>query len=350
MNTDIRLSTEFFRHPKTLKLKRRLGLEGIFSLQQLWVWVAQNRSNGNLAGLDTEDIALAACWEGDEGTFVQTLIDLRWLDVLDDGVLCLHNWASRQEYAAKSEERIEKAKKAAAARWNKDAGSSAEPKPDAAGSSPQNADGIAAQMQDDACGYAQTCSGHQQAMPRTDPNLTEVLRTSSSTPLAPLGGTDAAASDVPEMGTDETQTDAPAAEPVQAELVPEQPPKRKRTDYRRKDFEEWKAEYGVKVDDDRLWKVWRKQILKIPEQAVLMAALARYKQSRHWQDGFIKKPDNYLRDCCWNDDFAPAQPAPRRSYGPDANGRTPYVREDEMDFSNVPLRPDGSVSWEDLAH
>ena len=183
----------------------------------------------------------------------------------------------------------------------------------------------------------------------TDPDYVNTTY-SDHTPLPPQGGTDAAASDVPMMGTDETRTDAPATEPVQVDLVPEQPSKRKRTDYRRKDFEEWKAEYGVKVDDDRLWKVWRKQILKIPDQAVLMAALARYKQSRQWQDGFIKKPDNYLRDCCWNDDFAPAQPVPRRGYGPDATGRTPYVREDEMDFSNVPLRPDGSVSWEELAH
>ena len=105
MNTDIRLSTEFFRHPKTLKLKRRLGLEGIFSLQQLWVWVAQNRPNGNLAGLDTEDIALAACWEGDEATFVQTLIDLRWLDVLEDASLCLHNWNQYQQHLLTNESR-----------------------------------------------------------------------------------------------------------------------------------------------------------------------------------------------------------------------------------------------------
>ena len=100
MNTDIRLSTEFFRHPKTRKLKKRLGIEGIFALQQLWVWCAQNRPSGVMSGLDMEDVALAACWEGEatEETFVQTLVDLRWLDVLEDGTFCLHNWLQHQQH------------------------------------------------------------------------------------------------------------------------------------------------------------------------------------------------------------------------------------------------------------
>ena len=38
MNTDIRLSVGFWQHPKTKKTVRRLGLEGIRSLQVLWLW------------------------------------------------------------------------------------------------------------------------------------------------------------------------------------------------------------------------------------------------------------------------------------------------------------------------
>ena len=351
MNTDIRLSTEFFRHPKTLKLKRRLGLEGIISLQQLWVWVAQNRPDGNLAGLDSEDIVLAACWEGEEAAFVQTLIDLRWLDVLEDGSLCLHNWRTRQEYASKSEERKEKARKAADARWSK---SDVQAMPKASADMPRNSIGTskhsasnAQPMLKNACSNAQACNEHPQAMPLTEPILTE-HKEIQDPPLPPLQGEpDADASAVSASGDCDAHVElvgeSPADEPEQVELSPEQP-KRKRTDYRRKDYEEWKAEYGVKVDDDRLWKVWKKQIHKIPEQAVLMAALARYKQSKRWQDGYRKDPDNYLRGCCWNDDFTPAQP-PRRYYGPDAHGRTPYVREDEQDFSNVPRDANGGVDW-----
>lgn len=303
MNTDIRLSTQFLQHPKTVKLKRRLGLEGLFSLLQLWTWVAQNKPSGILSGMDDEDVSIAAGWEGDDEAFCDTLVDLRWLDLDEDGTYRLHNWEARQEYASKSEERVEKAKKAAAARWNKQAASNADKElscqPDVCGQCDDNANS----MLENACSNAQACNEHPQAMPPTQPNLTEVLRTSDQDPPTPPEGEDTA--QAPEEPTEEIQ---------------EQQPKRKRTDYRRKDFEEWKTEYGAKVDDERLWKVWKKQIRKIPEQPVLMAALARYKQSKRWQDGFAKDPDNYLRGCCWNDEFPPAQPQ-RASPGPHPQGQ-----------------------------
>lgn len=69
MNCDIRLSTEFWQHPKTRKLAKRLGLEGVRSLQILWLWAARNRPDGNLGGMDWEDIELAADWQGEERAF-----------------------------------------------------------------------------------------------------------------------------------------------------------------------------------------------------------------------------------------------------------------------------------------
>ena len=60
MNTDIRIAIDFWQHPKTKKLIRRVGIEGIRSLQILWTWAANNKSDGDLAGLDEEDIELAA--------------------------------------------------------------------------------------------------------------------------------------------------------------------------------------------------------------------------------------------------------------------------------------------------
>ena len=50
MNADIRISVGFPNPPKTVKLDRRLGFQGIRSLLALWTWAAQNRPDGNLGG------------------------------------------------------------------------------------------------------------------------------------------------------------------------------------------------------------------------------------------------------------------------------------------------------------
>ena len=91
MNTDIRLSVEFWRHPKTKKLIRRTGLEGARSLQILWLWAVVNRPDGNLAGMDDEAIELAADWEGEEGRLASTLVDVAFLDG-GAGERSLHGW------------------------------------------------------------------------------------------------------------------------------------------------------------------------------------------------------------------------------------------------------------------
>lgn len=118
MNIDIRLSLDFFDHPKSKKLKKRLGLEGVMALLKLWAWTAGNRPGGMLTGLDAEAVELAADWDGEDGTFVSTLLDLRLLDDAD-GTFAIHDWEDHQAYSSKSEERSSKAKKAAEARWSK---------------------------------------------------------------------------------------------------------------------------------------------------------------------------------------------------------------------------------------
>lgn len=118
MNTDIRLSVEFLDHPKTVKLQRRLGLESVFCLLRLWTWAAQNRSEGILHNMDAESIEIAARWAGEPDTFLDTLISLAFVDE-KDGVCCLHNWDIHQEYVASEQARVDKARKAAQARWGK---------------------------------------------------------------------------------------------------------------------------------------------------------------------------------------------------------------------------------------
>lgn len=124
MNTDIRLSVGFWQHPKTFRLEKRIGLKGIRSLQILWCWCAQNRPDGNLAGLDYEDIEFVANWRGKKGAFMEACIACDWLDETDAGYQ-LHEWAEYNPWQAQAanreearkEKAQEKARKAANARW-----------------------------------------------------------------------------------------------------------------------------------------------------------------------------------------------------------------------------------------
>ena len=104
MNTDIRLSVEFTTHHKTLKLRRRLGADGVLALVTLWLWAAKHRPDGTLAGMDPEDIEIAAQWEGQPGRLVADLTDIGFLED-SDGSTRIHNWEWRNPWAAKSEER-----------------------------------------------------------------------------------------------------------------------------------------------------------------------------------------------------------------------------------------------------
>lgn len=118
MNSDIRVSITFPNHPKVVKLQRRLGPQGPLSLIYLWLFVAQNKPDGRLSGMDAEDIEIAAKWDGEAGKFVSELLSLRFLE--EEGkVFILHGWEEHNAYAAAAKMRREKAKKAAEARWRK---------------------------------------------------------------------------------------------------------------------------------------------------------------------------------------------------------------------------------------
>jgi hypothetical protein len=110
MNTDIRLKVTFFRHPKTVKLQRKLGLEGVFSLLKLWLWVAENKPEGILDG-SPEDIEIAAEWTGNENEFYDALIDIRFLVKHDSGAIELRNWKQHNAWVASASERSLRAKK-----------------------------------------------------------------------------------------------------------------------------------------------------------------------------------------------------------------------------------------------
>lgn len=116
MNSDIRLAVGFLDHPKTIKLRRKLGWEGFESLLRLWCWSAQYRPDGVFNDMTEEDIEIAAQWNNENNesltnrsTFVTTLVELRWLDV-DNGVYSLHKWVDRNGYAASANDRSDKSR------------------------------------------------------------------------------------------------------------------------------------------------------------------------------------------------------------------------------------------------
>lgn len=117
MNSDIRISTTFFEHHKTKKLIRRLGLEGVFCLQKIWVYAGQYRPDGILHGMTGEDIAVVVDWMEEPDALIGPLCEIGFIELSDKGVYLIHDWATHNPYAAHAKQRSEKARRAAQARW-----------------------------------------------------------------------------------------------------------------------------------------------------------------------------------------------------------------------------------------
>ena len=109
-SVDIRLNENFMRNYKTRTLRKRLGAEAVLALQSLWLWAAINRSEGILYKMNPTKIEGVAEWDGKEGDFFTALVDLEWLDVLEDGTYALHQWIEHQSWAADAANRSDKAR------------------------------------------------------------------------------------------------------------------------------------------------------------------------------------------------------------------------------------------------
>ena len=117
MNTDIRVAVSFLGHRKRKKLQRKLGPAAVLCLIDLWIVAAMNKPDGILVGMDVEDIALDSGWEGDPREFVDALIEVGFLDLVD-GCFMLHDWHEHNSYAAKADMRRVASRNAADTRWN----------------------------------------------------------------------------------------------------------------------------------------------------------------------------------------------------------------------------------------
>lgn len=68
---------ELWRHPKTKKLARLLGVSVptvVGHLHGIWYWALDFAQDGDLHQYDPEEIADAALWEGDPGQFIEALV------------------------------------------------------------------------------------------------------------------------------------------------------------------------------------------------------------------------------------------------------------------------------------
>jgi hypothetical protein len=160
MADDARISTALPRHPKTVKLQRRLGAPGCWSLICLFLWVADNRPDGDLKGMTAEDIEIAAEWPGESGSFVATLSEIRFVDG-QAGAYTIHDWVQHNPWAAGRPQRVAVARAAANKRWHDEHSKSAKP---------------------DAQGMPTACVSHESAMP-TSPHLTTKPKTLPNPPF-----------------------------------------------------------------------------------------------------------------------------------------------------------------------
>lgn len=110
-------------HPKTKRAARKAGVTVpamIGHLHLLWWWALDHAPDGDLGKFDADDLADAAMWEADPETFVKALRDCGPGDsdgFLEDGGK-LHDW---DDYGGKYGQRVAAGRKAAAARWDKQA-------------------------------------------------------------------------------------------------------------------------------------------------------------------------------------------------------------------------------------
>lgn len=118
MSKDIRITIGLCDHPKTVKLVRKVGEGGFRCLLRLWSYAACHRPQGELSGMDATDLAIASGWAGDEQEWISALVAVGFIDD-NDGALSLHDWERHNPFAFHSEERSQKARAAAKAKWDK---------------------------------------------------------------------------------------------------------------------------------------------------------------------------------------------------------------------------------------
>ena len=116
MNADYRTPTTYYSDARTFMLKRKLGNDGLAALNFLWCWTAMHKVNGILTGMNEDWIEAVSFWDGKQGEFVPVLLELQYLDKLEDGTYAIHGWAETNSWAADADNRSDKARLSGMAR------------------------------------------------------------------------------------------------------------------------------------------------------------------------------------------------------------------------------------------
>lgn len=228
---DARISIGLPSHPKTKKLIRRIGGDGAYRLVCLFLWTAANKSDGNLSGMSDEDIELAVDWMGDEGAFVQALVEVGFLDGEVDSRV-IHDWAEHNPWAAGSEDRSEASKWAALCKRYGRSGA-AERMPEYAERKGYPSADAAETTEAHAGRMRGACGAHESAVPEDAPRMRAVEIRSAPSPLpspspslkaepAIAGLSPAAASPPPDDVADSPGGDG--GQPAAPKSVPDRPP------------------------------------------------------------------------------------------------------------------------------
>lgn len=117
---DVRIAAGFFSHPKTRKLNKALGLEGVIAFIKVWIFAAQFRPKGILYDFDESEIEEAAGWRGEDGALISTLLAVGYLKLSTGphrGAYEIHDWKVHQPHVYFSPEREDRAREMAGKRW-----------------------------------------------------------------------------------------------------------------------------------------------------------------------------------------------------------------------------------------
>jgi len=273
---DARVKVTLPDHPKTKKLIRKCGQAGAWNLIRLFLFVAANRPDGDLAGMDDDDIEIAADWLGDPGALVAALVEVRFLTG-EQGKRAVHDWADHNPWASGSEARSEKSRWAALCKQH-GRQKAAEMMPEYAASlrvaPPESASGTPAAVPESASGTPLADSGSAPSpSPSPSPSPKQEQELTPPTPRKRGEG----------VGTSAVKLKAVPAEDRFAEF--------------------WQA-YPRKVAKPAAEKAWRKVAA---EADAIMAGLRRQAGCEQWaKDGgqFIPYPATWLNGRRWED--APA--------------------------------------------
>lgn len=267
-------------HRKTGRLARKLGVSKVTAighLHCLWWWCMDNAPDGNLAGIEVEDIADGAEWEGEPSDFCAALCYAGFVDEEDeDDPARLHGW---HDYAGKL---IEKRQKDAERKRIE------RRKEDAPAPSPLRSGNV-----------QRTSNGHPRDGAGTVPNLTTPNLTTPNqdedTPPTPI-------------------RPAPPAEPV----APPDGGERVRglSAIQSSRFDAFWQAYPKKVGKKTCEAWWGKRRPDAELTQTILDSIAAHHQGDQWQRNFIKEPINWLKEERWNDEVTPP-PRERELVGKD---------------------------------